>query len=62
MVAHAMDLGIITFADLPAGRTGAERMRQLLEEAELAEQVGLDVFGVGEHHRPDYPPRRRPSR
>src|SRR5436309_7712492 len=29
-------------------------MRQLLEEAELAEQVGLDVFGVGEHHRPDY--------
>jgi probable LLM family oxidoreductase len=49
-----MDLGIITFADLPAGRTGAERMRQLLEEAELAEQVGLDVFGVGEHHRPDF--------
>src|SRR3954447_5060550 len=29
-------------------------MRQLLEEAELAEQVGLDVFGVGEHHRPDF--------
>ena len=28
-------------------------MRDLLEEAELAEQVGLDVFGVGEHHRPD---------
>ena len=29
-------------------------MRNLLEEAELAEQVGLDVFGVGEHHRPDF--------
>ena len=29
-------------------------MRELVEEAELAEQVGLDVFGVGEHHRPDY--------
>jgi probable LLM family oxidoreductase len=29
-------------------------MRDLLEEAELAEQVGLDVFGVGEHHRPDF--------
>src|SRR3954467_424770 len=29
-------------------------MRQLLEEAELAEQVGLDVFGVGEHHRPEF--------
>src|SRR3954451_21000909 len=54
MVARAMELGIITFADLPAGRTGEERMRQLLEEAELAEQVGLEVFGVGEHHRPDY--------
>jgi probable LLM family oxidoreductase len=29
-------------------------MRDLLEEAELAEQVGLDVFGIGEHHRPDF--------
>ena len=29
-------------------------MRNLLEEAELAEEVGLDVFGVGEHHRPDF--------
>ena len=29
-------------------------MRNLLEEAELAEQVGLEVFGVGEHHRPDF--------
>ena len=30
------------------------RMRHLIEEIELADQVGLDVFGVGEHHRPDY--------
>jgi len=29
-------------------------MRDLLEEVALAEQVGLDVFGVGEHHRPDF--------
>ena len=29
-------------------------MAELLEEVELAEQVGLDVFGVGEHHRPDF--------
>src|SRR6195256_5814204 len=29
-------------------------MRDLLEEVELAEQVGLDVFGVGEHHRSDF--------
>lgn len=31
-----------------------QRVRDLLEEIELADQVGLDVFGVGEHHRPDY--------
>src|SRR4051795_12815962 len=48
-----MEIGIYTFAELnhqdPAGR-----MRDLLEEGELAEQAGLDVFGVGEHHRPDF--------
>ena len=49
-----------TFAELRADPTSgarlspAERMRHLLEEAELAEEVGLDVFGVGEHHRPDF--------
>ena len=31
-----------------------ERLRDLLEEIELADRVGLDVFGVGEHHRPDF--------
>src|SRR5215211_4813139 len=55
-----MELGIYTFAEVtpdPAtGRTiGPEdRLRDLLEEIELADQVGLDVFGVGEHHRPDF--------
>jgi len=55
-----MELGIYTFAELtpdPAtGRTigPQERLRDLLEEIELADQVGLDVFGVGEHHRPDF--------
>src|SRR5471030_1919842 len=55
-----MELGIYTFAELtpdPATcRTidPATRLRNLLEEAELADQVGLDVFGVGEHHRPDF--------
>ncbi|MFL5955168.1 MAG: LLM class flavin-dependent oxidoreductase [Gaiellaceae bacterium] len=48
-----MELGVYTFAEL-SGQDGAARMRELLEEAELAEQVGLDVFGVGEHHRPDF--------
>jgi probable LLM family oxidoreductase len=48
-----MEIGVYTFAEL--GDAGpAARMRELLEEATLAEQVGLDVFGVGEHHRPDF--------
>jgi probable LLM family oxidoreductase len=49
-----MDLGLITFADLARGQSPAERMRDLLEEARLADELGLTVFGVGEHHRPDY--------
>ena len=54
-----MELGIYTFAELtpePSGRTisASQRLRDLLEEIELADQVGLDVFGVGEHHRPDF--------
>src|SRR3954452_25200361 len=49
-----MELGLATFADLHSGVTPEQRMRQLLEEAELAEQLGLDVFAVGEHHRPDF--------
>jgi probable LLM family oxidoreductase len=48
-----MEIGVYTFAEL--GDAGpVARMRELLEEATLAEQVGLDVFGVGEHHRPDF--------
>src|ERR1700683_4709515 len=49
-----MELGLATFADLATGVTPQQRMRDLLEEAELADQVGLDVFAVGEHHRPDF--------
>ncbi|MEX2127419.1 MAG: LLM class flavin-dependent oxidoreductase [Xanthobacteraceae bacterium] len=54
-----MELGVYTFADMnpnppDRGASGAERLRNLIEEIELADRVGLDVFGVGEHHRPDY--------
>ena len=49
-----MELGLATFADLRPGSTPEQRMRELLEEAQLADQLGLDVFAVGEHHRPDY--------
>ncbi len=49
-----MELGVFTFGDQPAGVSPAQRLADLLEEVELAEQVGLDVFAVGEHHRPDF--------
>ena len=56
----AMEIGIYTFAETtPDPRTGrrvgaAHRLRDLMEEIELADQVGLEVFGVGEHHRLDF--------
>jgi probable LLM family oxidoreductase len=55
-----MEIGITTFAettpDVKTGKTisHAERIREVVEEIVLADQVGLDVFGVGEHHRKDY--------
>src|ERR671931_1722526 len=50
-----MELGVYTFGEVTGGAvTPQERIRRLLEEIELADQVGLDVFGVGEHHRPDF--------
>ena len=50
-----MELGVYTFAELTSDDvTPEERLRDLIEEVELADQVGLDVFGVGEHHRPDF--------
>ena len=55
-----MEIGIYSFVELGRDPVSGqevqpeERFRQLLEEAELADEVGLDVFGIGEHHRPDY--------
>lgn len=51
-----MQIGVDSFvATAKSGSVGdAQRVHELLEEIELADQVGLDVFGVGEHHRPDY--------
>jgi len=48
---------VYTFADValaPGGVGPAQRLREVVEEAALADQVGLSVFGVGEHHRADY--------
>jgi probable LLM family oxidoreductase len=49
-----MELGLATFADLSSGIAPAQRMRDLMEEVQLADQLGLDVFAIGEHHRPDF--------
>src|SRR5256885_2686464 len=55
-----MEIGVYTFAEVtPDPETGRtvtpeQRLRDLMEEIELADRVGLDVFGVGEHHRPDF--------
>jgi probable LLM family oxidoreductase len=55
-----MELGVYTFAETtPDPATGQtvsaeKRLSDLMEEIELADQVGLDVFGIGEHHRPDF--------
>ena len=55
-----MEIGISTFAETsPDVHTGevmshAQRLREVVEEIVLADEVGLDVYGVGEHHRKDY--------
>src|ERR671911_543459 len=49
-----MELGLYTFADVGPDIDPAQRLHNLLEEIELADELGLDVFGVGEHHRPDF--------
>jgi len=54
-----MEIGIYSFVETRPDASGAQsgaqdRVARLMEEIELADQVGLDVFGIGEHHRPDY--------
>ncbi|HFI0666890.1 TPA: LLM class flavin-dependent oxidoreductase [Streptococcus suis] len=55
-----IELGISTFGETtPLEKTGEtyshdERIRQLVKEIELADAVGLDVYGIGEHHRDDF--------
>lgn len=54
-----MELGIGMFGDLQhndAGRIqpAKDRLQEIIEEIKLMDQLGLDFFGIGEHHRPDY--------
>src|SRR5215217_4135757 len=55
-----MELGISTFGEVKPDHVSGkainahQRMKELLEEIKLADEVGLDVFALGEHHRPDF--------
>lgn len=55
-----MELGLYTFVEIPIDEQNKplmppeQRMKNLMEEIALADQVGLDVFAIGEHHRPEY--------
>jgi len=54
-----MELGIGMFGDLAVDAAGkhadaGQKLKEIIEEIKLADEVGLDVFGLGEHHRPDY--------
>ena len=55
----SIELGLDTFGDVTADPDGrpkshAQVLRDVAAEAELADRVGVDFFGVGEHHRPDF--------
>ena len=55
-----MEIGISMFGDLAFNaatksfQSPQQRLQEMLEEVKLADEVGLDVFGIGEHHRPDF--------
>jgi len=56
---HPLEFGLDTFGDVTAGADGqplstAQVIRNVIDEAILADQVGVDFFGIGEHHRPDF--------
>jgi alkanesulfonate monooxygenase SsuD/methylene tetrahydromethanopterin reductase-like flavin-dependent oxidoreductase (luciferase family) len=56
---QTIELGLDTFGDITDGPGGkslhaAQVIRNLVEESVLADEVGVDAIGVGEHHRPDF--------
>src|SRR5690606_22145163 len=58
-MSDAIELGIDTFGDVTAGADGklkhqAQVLRDVVEEGVLADQVGIDFIGLGEHHRDDF--------
>jgi alkanesulfonate monooxygenase SsuD/methylene tetrahydromethanopterin reductase-like flavin-dependent oxidoreductase (luciferase family) len=58
-MANNFEFGLDTFGDITAGSDGqllahAQVIRDVIEQAVLADELGVDCFGVGEHHRPDF--------
>lgn len=58
-MANPVQFGLDTFGDITVGEdgerlSGAQVLRNLVEQAVLADRVGVDAFGVGEHHRDDF--------
>jgi probable LLM family oxidoreductase len=58
-VSHAIELGLDTFGDITVDGDGrplshARVLREVVAQGELADQVGIDFIGLGEHHRPDF--------
>ena len=58
-MANTLEFGLDTFGDITPGADGrtlshAQVIRNVVEEAALADDIGIDFFGVGEHHRPDF--------
>ncbi len=56
---QSMEFGLDTFGDVTVGPDGqpqsqAKVIREVIEQGVLADQLGIDAFGVGEHHRPDF--------
>src|SRR5689334_17426313 len=54
-----LEFGLDTFGDVPQGDSGApvsyaQAIRQVIDEAVLADEIGVDVIALGEHHRPEY--------
>src|SRR5450631_268330 len=58
-MAENLEFGLDTFGDITMGSDGqllshAQVIRNVIEEAVLADEIGVDCFGIGEHHRPDF--------
>lgn len=54
-----IEFGVMSFADMTPesdekGTNAEVRIKNLLEEIKLSDELEIDVFGIGEHHRPDY--------